>query len=91
METIKVRDVDHHDGDFNIITKVLRVKKTFALGEASKKKVEFEGGDETGTAIFVVNALRFIKAGAVMMISRAKVYSFHGTRQIQQQHKNSHL
>ena len=53
------------------------------------RRVEVEGGDETGSAIFVLTSASFIKPGIVVNITNAKVYSFHGTKQIQQQTKNS--
>ena len=89
MPTIKVDEIEATDSHFNIILKVIKVKKEFTLGD--KRKIEFEGGDETGQAIVVVDSLRMIKAEAVIKINNAKVYSFHGVKQIQQNLKYSHL
>ena len=59
------------------------------MGES--RKIEFEGGDETGIGNFVVNALQFIKPGKTIHISNAKVYNFHGNKQIQQLKKGSFI
>lgn len=90
MPTLKVDEIEATDGHFNIVLKVIKVKKEFTLGD-NKRKIEFEGGDETGQAIVVVDSLRMIKAEAVIKINNAKVYSFHGVKQIQQNLKNSFL
>ncbi len=89
MPTIKLDEIQATDSHFNIVLKVIKVKKEFTLGD--QRKIEFEGGDETGQAIVVVDSLRMIKAGAVIKINNAKVYSFHGVKQIQQNFKNSFL
>lgn len=49
------------------------------------------GGDSTGTATVVVDLSRTIRVGAVISISNARVYSFHGTKQIQQSMKQSQV
>lgn len=48
-----------------------------------------EAGDETGVAMMVVDTLGFVKEGRVINISNAKIYHFHGEKQIQQDMKNS--
>lgn len=47
------------------------------------------GGDSTGTATVVVDLSRTIRVGAVISISNARIYSFHGMKQIQQSGKHS--
>jgi len=89
LPTIKVDEIEATDSYFNIVLKVIKVKKEFTLSD--KRKIEFEGGDETGKAIVVVDSLSMITAGAVIKINNAKVYSFHGIKQIQQNLKNSYL
>lgn len=75
------------DTRFNIKFKVLSIKKIFSIGEGARKRVLVEGGDETGTAAFVVDPLGFVKEGKVIHIKNAKVFNFHGERQIQQDTK----
>jgi hypothetical protein len=80
--TVKVNEIEETNTHFNIVLKVVETRKVFQM--QGKKRIEFVAGDETGTATVVTNALTFIRAGAVISISNAKIYLFHGTmKQIQ--------
>lgn len=57
----------------------------------SLRKIEFLAGDETGTAIAVVNFYDFIRSNNVISISNARTYSFHGIKQIQMSNRNSFI